>query len=214
MIGNVNKYKAFTLAEVLISLVIIGVIAAITMPVLISNYKKQEATSRLKKFYSTMQQVVIKAKSDGNDWGNWADSANTSNDSSGTQAKMFAEKYILPYLSYNKYTQRAKYEKNSIQIFFNDGTYFDVLKGDCIDLIFDINGTKKPNVTGRDIFRFLYCPVSGESVYVVNKITSYKTNSITTRELAKKKCINDSRFCSALLFFDNWEFKSDYPYKI
>lgn len=32
--------KAFTLAEILITLGIIGVVAAMTMPVLIENYKK------------------------------------------------------------------------------------------------------------------------------------------------------------------------------
>ena len=44
---NIYK-KAFTLAEVLITLGTIGIIAALTMPSLIQNTKKQEASSRLK----------------------------------------------------------------------------------------------------------------------------------------------------------------------
>ena len=36
-----GKKLAFTLAEVLITLGIIGVVAALTLPALISNYKKQ-----------------------------------------------------------------------------------------------------------------------------------------------------------------------------
>lgn len=39
-LNMVNK-KAFTLAEVLITLGIIGIVAALTMPSLIANYKKQ-----------------------------------------------------------------------------------------------------------------------------------------------------------------------------
>ena len=38
----INK-KGFTLAEVLITLGIIGVIAALTMPAVVGNYKKQQA---------------------------------------------------------------------------------------------------------------------------------------------------------------------------
>lgn len=41
-------FKGFTLAEVLITLGIIGVVAALTMPALVANYKKQEAVSKLK----------------------------------------------------------------------------------------------------------------------------------------------------------------------
>ena len=37
---NLNKINAFTLAEILITLGIIGVVIAITMPALIANTKK------------------------------------------------------------------------------------------------------------------------------------------------------------------------------
>lgn len=52
--GEKSQKFAFTLAEVLIALVIIGVVAAITVPVLFENYKKQETISRLKKAYSVI----------------------------------------------------------------------------------------------------------------------------------------------------------------
>ena len=39
--------KSFTLAEVLITLGIIGVVAAMTIPTLISNYQKKEYVARL-----------------------------------------------------------------------------------------------------------------------------------------------------------------------
>ncbi len=47
--------KGFTLAEVLISLVIIGIIAAITVPLLINGYNKKIWSAQLKKSISTMQ---------------------------------------------------------------------------------------------------------------------------------------------------------------
>ena len=48
--------KAFTLSEVLITLGVIGVVAAMTMPVLISNYQKKVYVNQLKKTISTLQQ--------------------------------------------------------------------------------------------------------------------------------------------------------------
>ncbi len=49
----VKSILGFTLAEVLITLGIIGVIAAITIPTLVSNYQKTQYVVMLKKFYST-----------------------------------------------------------------------------------------------------------------------------------------------------------------
>ena len=54
-----QKYKAFTLAEVLITLVIIGVIAAITVPTIIQNTEKQEFVTALKKSNSVLKQAFI-----------------------------------------------------------------------------------------------------------------------------------------------------------
>ena len=56
------KGRAFTLAEVLITLGVIGVVAAMTLPALVQNHKKSEATARLKKFVSSMEQAVLFAE--------------------------------------------------------------------------------------------------------------------------------------------------------
>ncbi len=50
------KTKAFTLAEVLITLVIIGVIAAITVPTIHANSQEKALKSSLKKNYSVLKQ--------------------------------------------------------------------------------------------------------------------------------------------------------------
>ncbi len=50
-----NKLSAFTLAEVLITLGIIGIVAALTIPTLINNYQKQSYATALKKGYLQYQ---------------------------------------------------------------------------------------------------------------------------------------------------------------
>ena len=57
-----NKH-AFTLAEVLITLGIIGVIAAMTIPTLVAKYKEKELITKTKKTYSVIQNAVLLAKS-------------------------------------------------------------------------------------------------------------------------------------------------------
>lgn len=59
----INK-KGFTLAEVLITLGIIGVVASVTMPLLVANYQEKVAITRLKKVYSLLSQVYTQATND------------------------------------------------------------------------------------------------------------------------------------------------------
>ena len=58
------KIYAFTLAEVLITLGIIGVVAAMTMPSLIQNYQKKQTAVKLERFYSIMSQAVLRWQQD------------------------------------------------------------------------------------------------------------------------------------------------------
>lgn len=66
-----NLKDAFTLAEVLITLGIIGVVAAITLPTLIANHREKETVSRIKKAYSTIQQAYIRAVDENGSPENW-----------------------------------------------------------------------------------------------------------------------------------------------
>ena len=54
---EMKNFKAFTLAEVLITLGIIGVVASLTMPSVISNQNEKKTVTRVKKAYSTLQQA-------------------------------------------------------------------------------------------------------------------------------------------------------------
>lgn len=55
---NYLKTKAFTLAEILITLAIIGIVAALTIPSLIQNYKAVQLKSQLQKAYSLLNQAI------------------------------------------------------------------------------------------------------------------------------------------------------------
>ena len=56
--------RAFTLAEVLITLAIIGVVAAMTMPTLIKNHQKQVYATRLKKAVNVLENMRTKLMAD------------------------------------------------------------------------------------------------------------------------------------------------------
>ena len=58
--------KGFTLAEVLITLGIIGIIVAITLPSLIGHYKQKVLQEQFKTAYSLLQQANLKIQAD---WG-------------------------------------------------------------------------------------------------------------------------------------------------
>ena len=54
--------KAFTLAEVLITLGVIGVVAAMTLPSLIQKHNEKVIVTQLKKVYSTFSQAYKMAE--------------------------------------------------------------------------------------------------------------------------------------------------------
>ena len=56
--------KAFTLAEVLITLGIIGIVAAITIPTLMNNTQNYQFKQAWKKEYSVVSQAVQMLKND------------------------------------------------------------------------------------------------------------------------------------------------------
>lgn len=59
-----RKRPAFTLAEVLTTLGIIGIVAAMTLPNIITNYQKKVTVERLKKIYSVMQNAYLRSQND------------------------------------------------------------------------------------------------------------------------------------------------------
>lgn len=62
---NRKKYSGFTLSEVLITLGIIGIVAAITLPSLIGSYKEKQWKVAYKKAYSSFSQAFLRMQEDG-----------------------------------------------------------------------------------------------------------------------------------------------------
>lgn len=52
------NHAAFTLAEVLITIGIIGIVATITIPTLMTKYAKKRTETQLKAFYSKINQTL------------------------------------------------------------------------------------------------------------------------------------------------------------
>ena len=209
---NLSNKRGFTLAEVLITLVIIGVVAAFTVPSVIANSRRAEASTKIKKFYSTLNQACMRSKALGDDWEDWAEENIAGFDYSGKIPEEFAKKYLLPHINYTK-TLLLDMNYN---IVLADGSMFSIFKGDCLNFTYDINGMyNNPNTDGRDRFTFLYCPYGldaywSSSYYGVRPVLGKNE----TREKALEKCKNEAWTCSGLLAIDSWEFKDDYPYRL
>ena len=62
------KIKGFTLAEVLITLGIIGIVAAMTLPTVTGKYRKKVVETRLKRFYSVANAAVKASELDNGSW--------------------------------------------------------------------------------------------------------------------------------------------------
>ncbi len=64
--------RGFTLAEVLITLAVIGVVAALTIPVVVRNYQKTQTVVKLKKVYTTLANTTNLIISQDGAVKNWA----------------------------------------------------------------------------------------------------------------------------------------------
>lgn len=104
--NNNYLHNGFTLAEVLITLGIIGVVAALTLPTLIENHHKTVVETRLAKFYSTMNQAILRAENDFGDKKDWGDigngyeeDENGNPDRSKSIPLVWFNTYMRPYLN-------------------------------------------------------------------------------------------------------------------
>lgn len=195
----------FTLAEVLITLGIIGIIAAITLPALVANYRHKEAAARLKKFNTTMRQVLILSENENGAVNSWDMSL---------KPEDFVRKYFAPYIK-TLNIDSADEDRTVGRIYFLDGSTVSIVKGRCMDMTFDVNGDRKPNKSGYDQFRFLACDKTiTEWCSKKGWCTYYGSNMNQSRAARLNQCKILPVFCSALLEYDNWEFKKDYPYKL
>lgn len=86
--------KAFTLAEILITIGIIGVVAAFTIPVLVNNIANKENITHLKKSYAVLANIVQRAQVDNEAFNYWY---LVDNDSEKTTFAF--NRYVKPYMN-------------------------------------------------------------------------------------------------------------------
>ena len=171
--------NAFTLAEVLITLSILGVVAAMTIPNIIHSYKKTYTETRLKQAYSILENTLELAKINNGNTGNINQIFDEAN-SAEVPADYFGEHFLKPYVSFNEeckignsnckgsysymYNLLAIDNQNAYQYYANN-YYRLVLKNGMsigvykksnyvIWLFVDINGKQNPNRYGKDVFLF------------------------------------------------------------
>lgn len=226
---QIKNKEGFTLAEVLITLGIIGIIATLTLPTVIGHYKKKEASSRLKKFYSMMSQAILLSENDNGPSREWSktyyitdEEGNYDNETNRNLVITYFDKYLKPYLKYIEIEENPEdlqdeetAQSAQIRVHFADGSYMNVYNGACTDLSFDVNGKRNPNILGKDIFKFVICPKDKALVQCGgNKNWCAYCPGCNTREAALQRCKTLGNYCGRLLMMDDWEFKEDYPYKL
>ena len=93
-------WKGFTLAEVLITLGIIGIVAAMTIPTLVHNYQKKVTINRLKHTYATLMQVFKMAEVEHGPMSLWNMGQFAGTETTPADARnYFVKTYMLPYLN-------------------------------------------------------------------------------------------------------------------
>ena len=130
-------------------------------------------------------------------------------------SEAFIKKFIAPYVKIidsgeKEWITSLDQKLKGYSITFADGSIMNAKVGSCVDLSFDVNGDRKPNKKGYDQFIFLICK---DNNYDKKRcFTTYFPEK--TREKNLENCARSAYYCSALLQWDNWEFKDDYPYKL
>lgn len=167
--------KAFTLAEVLITLGIIGVVAALTMPSLIGNYQKKVWTAQLKKCVNiTQNHVKLINVSEGMDIIYETSYGEAYTQPSGGISlynyKLFPEK-MASFLKLEPVSKHTKFYSYLQKFDSYDFEGFTLKDGSCIaypsagfghysnytgnprhSVFIDVNCDKTPNKAGRDRF--------------------------------------------------------------
>ena len=198
------KEKTFTLAEVLITLVIIGIIAAITVPVIMENHRKIETAARVKKFYSNISNMINLIKVD-----NGVEYLRYYGDTDYLTSENI--------LKYHSYTKILPHTGNSLVLLLNDGSKLTTGFWSTIEFTIDTNGDKKPNKCGYDIFSVSLGENNSSNQISFNCFGNTREEVIEALKEGANytdSACGQSDCYTNLLMMDGWEFKDDYPWNL
>ena len=216
ILKHMIKKCAFTLAEVLITLGIIGVVAAITIPSLVTNYQKHVVETKLAKFNSTMNQAMRLSMVDNGDPDGWLE---RNHNYSYPETVEFMNTYFLPYMKYIKTEPSSS--QNGIRVILLDGSYFSFsVTQDGGDIVYYVNGkteinprnkfqyqfTKKKDIGTNDVNSASYIE---PYIFRWNGSVNHLKNGNTWA--CKKGCTNCG-YCTKLIQLNGWKIPKDYPW--
>lgn len=191
----INSFQmSFTLAEVLITLVIIGVVAAITVPTIVANSNEKALQAALKKSHSVLQQGIKRY---------YVDNGISMGKDTINSPSVLTNEFFLKYFNvscvgldcpeannveYRVYDNKTKATVMKypywLSVMLTDGTYihYGIYNSKGIaTLLVDVNGPyKKPNVQGRDTFIF-EIDKNGDLVLGGSRKSNYKENTYCTK---------------------------------
>ncbi len=216
--------KGFTLAEILVTIGIIGVVAAISMPSLIGNVQKKTYVTQLHKAYSDISNVMVKYMSDEK-----VESLRETDLYAGaTSFEEFFKKYFNivkfcgtdtgcfadSYSNLNGPTIGSDFASILNSVVLSSGAAVGIKESNinnrAFSVFIDVNGEKGPNKAGRDLFR-MYIWNDGE---VSGNYNSSSTSNIIELDVSKcnstnTECTSNSTLCALRCFSkilqDNWE---------
>ena len=222
-----RKRPAFTLAEVLITLGIIGVVAAMTIPTLITTHNKRVVETRLEKFYSSMNQAIRMAELDYGARELWFE-----DNSDRALQEAWVKKYIVPYMNVIK-VDTVSMGSKFLTIYFADGSAVSMSNATSLDWYFFPGDPEKcisssPNrrtkdFFGRCAFAFYYYP-NGDNLNHLNKQWNFEPymwswdgteNSLKNHSL--HGCSENSElplYCTRWIQINGWRIPDDYPFRV
>lgn len=176
-----NK-KGFTLAEVLVTLVVIGVVAALSIPALLQNTNQAEMKTGLKKSISVLNNALLMTVAQ--DGVNAASYTNATGETTPTGLiSVFAPKLNVISTSGDSFTtadgMQYTFYKNGAGACGSDATTV-IATAKCYVLI-DVNGLKNPNLvsdttTYRDQY---YAIIKANSVIPATDGNSVAVNALS-----------------------------------
>ena len=183
------KKRAFTLAETLIVMGIIGVVAALTLPNLNSSTGEKEKVAKLQKIYSNLQDAFGRAEAVYGPYDEWF--VNDGNDSDKVNKRAFDR--ITEFMKYSKVctvndactlfdagtdtggnrTRHAIILPDGATVGFEAGVW----NNNC-DIYIDLDGTNKgANTHCKDYFKLSYKPEQGGFYYTATiPYNNYRIN--------------------------------------
>ena len=219
------KKNGFTLAEVLLTLGILGVITALTIPALMSNVENEQMATGLRTNKSMVErafsQMLATNGADSLDatplWQDLSDSEKIMKETFNVNKKstgVLSDK-IFQYNSDTVFNGIDNYESyalpNGSYLYFD---FHDAQPGEVFaDVYIDVNGVKRPNMLGRDVFAFgvnnrgLLLPYGSEELNEMDP-SKYPTWNSESGCQGKGKEVKNGALCTARLVDKG--FKVDY----